>query len=73
VYHSFSDYDWRKLGPVRMHRFLTGREAGGIKPIFGLTAYVVIIDPITHRLMMSLEYNTDKYSHCCYVSVKTFI
>ncbi len=25
---------------VRMHRFLTGREAGGIKPIFGLTACV---------------------------------
>jgi len=25
---------------VRMHRFLTGREAGGIKPIYGLTACV---------------------------------
>lgn len=24
--------------PMRMHRFLTGREAGGIKPVFGLTA-----------------------------------
>lgn len=24
---------------TRIHRFLTGREAGGIKPIFGLTAY----------------------------------
>jgi hypothetical protein len=23
-----------------VHQFLTGREAGGIKPIFGLTAYV---------------------------------
>jgi coenzyme A diphosphatase NUDT7 len=23
-----------------MHQFLTGREAGGIKPVFGLTAYV---------------------------------
>ncbi|KAI0043466.1 hypothetical protein FA95DRAFT_1563263 [Auriscalpium vulgare] len=27
---------------VRMHRFLTGREAGGIKPIFGLTAYACL-------------------------------
>ncbi|KAH9009956.1 NUDIX hydrolase domain-like protein [Lactarius hengduanensis] len=27
---------------VRMHRFLTGREAGGIKPIFGLTAAILI-------------------------------
>jgi hypothetical protein len=26
---------------VRMHRFLTGREAGGIKPIYGLTACVL--------------------------------
>ena len=25
---------------IRMHRFLTGREAGGVKPVFGLTAYV---------------------------------
>ena len=23
-----------------MHKFLTGREAGGIKPVFGLTAFV---------------------------------
>lgn len=27
---------------VRMHRFLTGREAGGTKPIFGLTASILI-------------------------------
>ncbi|TRM67761.1 NUDIX hydrolase domain-like protein [Schizophyllum amplum] len=27
---------------VRMHRFLTGREAGGIKPVFGLTAAILI-------------------------------
>ncbi|KAF9058708.1 NUDIX hydrolase domain-like protein [Rhodocollybia butyracea] len=27
---------------VRMHRFLTGREAGGIKPVYGLTAAVLI-------------------------------
>ncbi|KAF8271688.1 NUDIX hydrolase domain-like protein [Lactarius quietus] len=27
---------------VRMHRFLTGREAGGIKPVYGLTAAILI-------------------------------
>ncbi|KAI0285125.1 NUDIX hydrolase domain-like protein [Russula aff. rugulosa BPL654] len=27
---------------VRKHRFLTGREAGGIKPIYGLTAAILI-------------------------------
>ncbi|KAI9466658.1 NUDIX hydrolase domain-like protein [Lactarius psammicola] len=27
---------------VRAHRFLTGREAGGIKPIYGLTADILI-------------------------------
>jgi len=27
---------------VRMHRFLTGREAGGIKPIYGLTAAILV-------------------------------
>lgn len=26
---------------VRMHRFLTGREQGGVKPVYGLTAYVL--------------------------------
>jgi hypothetical protein len=30
---------------VRMHRFLTGREAGGIKPIYGLTACVLFFPP----------------------------
>lgn len=24
-----------------VHQFLTGREAGGIKPVYGLTAYVI--------------------------------
>ncbi|KAF8512128.1 hypothetical protein JB92DRAFT_340107 [Gautieria morchelliformis] len=28
--------------PVRMHRFLTGREAQGVKPIFGLTSAILI-------------------------------
>ncbi|KAF5358626.1 hypothetical protein D9758_007740 [Tetrapyrgos nigripes] len=27
---------------MRMHRFLTGREAGGIKPVYGLTAAIMI-------------------------------
>ena len=51
-YHTYSDVPWpwswhSSSAPreashrtVRMHRFLTGREAGGIKPIYGLTSYV---------------------------------
>ena len=52
-YHTYSDLPWPQhtrgeayVQPdeheraFRMHRFLTGREAGGIKPVFGLTAYV---------------------------------
>ncbi|KAF9266071.1 hypothetical protein L218DRAFT_922455 [Marasmius fiardii PR-910] len=57
-YHTCFDYDWdgppiRILNgqgktemiqsrQVRMHRFMTGREAGGIKPVFGLTAAILI-------------------------------
>ncbi|KZT06452.1 uncharacterized protein LAESUDRAFT_725888 [Laetiporus sulphureus 93-53] len=41
-YHTYNDVDWRGLGKVRMHRLLTGREAGGTKPIFGLTAAILI-------------------------------
>jgi len=53
-YHTYYDYDWDgppvrlsngkgetevlQSRQVRMHRFMTGREAGGIKPVFGLTA-----------------------------------
>ena len=39
-YHTYDDFkEWIGLpGLYRMHRFLTGREAGGIKPIYGLTA-----------------------------------
>ena len=52
-YHTYSDVPWpwpwhpfstpREAGhrAVRMHRFLTGREAGGIKPIYGLTSCVL--------------------------------
>ncbi|KAJ7494829.1 NUDIX hydrolase domain-like protein [Mycena galericulata] len=45
-YHTTSD--WMYPGPngiprtSRAHRFLTGREAGGIKPVFGLTASILI-------------------------------
>ena len=31
---------------MRMHRFLTGREAGGIKPIYGLTSCVSPLPPL---------------------------
>ncbi|KAF8886963.1 NUDIX hydrolase domain-like protein [Infundibulicybe gibba] len=31
-----------EIWPSRVHRFLTGREAGGIKPVFGLTAGILI-------------------------------
>lgn len=41
-YHTYHDIDWRGKGQIRMHRFLTGREAGGTKPIFGFTACVLI-------------------------------
>ncbi|KAI0303040.1 NUDIX hydrolase domain-like protein [Russula brevipes] len=54
-YHTYTDAPWplpwrAHSAPappspgrtVRMHRFLTGREAGGIKPIYGLTAAILI-------------------------------
>ncbi|KAJ8087251.1 8-oxo-dGTP diphosphatase [Marasmius tenuissimus] len=57
-YHTYYDYDWDgpsirisngegetevlQNRQVRMHRFMTGREAGGIKPVFGLTAGMLI-------------------------------
>ncbi len=38
-YHTYTDYKSNTMpGQIRMHNFLTGREAGGTKPIFGLTA-----------------------------------
>ncbi|GBE80199.1 Peroxisomal coenzyme A diphosphatase 1, peroxisomal [Sparassis crispa] len=40
-YHTYVDIAAHE-GHVRMHRFLTGREAGGTKPIFGLTASILI-------------------------------
>ena len=40
TYHSYRDIQWGEAR-VRMHRFLTGREEDGIKPVYGLTAYVL--------------------------------
>ncbi|KAF9020089.1 hypothetical protein BDZ89DRAFT_1072469 [Hymenopellis radicata] len=46
-YHTYRDYDHRP-GPdgvvrqFRIHSFLTGREAGGTKPVFGLTASILM-------------------------------
>lgn len=40
-YYQYRDVAWGEPGrKVRMHRFLTGREGGGVKPVYGLTAYV---------------------------------
>lgn len=37
AYYQYGDIAWGG-GMVRMHRFLTGREGGGVKPVYGLTA-----------------------------------
>ena len=45
-YHTYNDVPWRyaeRGRTIRMHRFLTGREAGGVKPVYGLTASVAIL------------------------------
>jgi len=36
-YYQYRDIEWGNF-KVRMHRFLTGREGGGVKPVYGLTA-----------------------------------
>jgi len=42
-YYSFTDINWADSGhQVRMHRFLTGKEDEGVKPVFGLTAAIMI-------------------------------
>lgn len=41
-YHSYTDQPWSQGGSVRIHSFLTGREADGVKPVFGLTANILI-------------------------------
>ena len=39
VYYQYRDVPWG-VGTVRFHRFLTGKEEGGVKPVYGLTAWV---------------------------------
>ncbi|KAG1743651.1 NUDIX hydrolase domain-like protein [Suillus paluster] len=41
-YHTTTDWEWSKGSTIRMHRFLTGREADGVKPVFGFTARILI-------------------------------
>lgn len=36
-YYGYRDISWGQ-GKVRMHRFLTGREGVGVRPVYGLTA-----------------------------------
>ncbi|WVR04717.1 hypothetical protein IAU60_001728 [Kwoniella sp. DSM 27419] len=40
-YYGYRDISWGQ-GKVRMHRFLTGREGWGVKPVYGLTAAILI-------------------------------
>ena len=41
-YYGWRDVDWGQT-KVRMHRFLTGREGDGVRPVYGLTAYVACL------------------------------
>ena len=56
-YHTYTDWVWNGVGKVRSHRFLTGREAGGIKPVFGLTAYSLMFS----RLFRFVDHHADPY------------
>jgi hypothetical protein len=47
-----------------MHRFLTGREAGGTKPIFGLTAYVDRRNSVGGSFVMLYQGHNDSYGVC---------
>jgi len=40
-YYSYRDITWGQ-SLVRMHRFLTGREELGVKPVYGLTATICL-------------------------------
>jgi len=40
-YYSYRDIPWGQSN-VRMHRFLTGREDLGVKPVYGLTAAILL-------------------------------
>lgn len=39
-YYTFTDVPWSDDGTVRLHKFLTGREGEGVKPVFGVTSSV---------------------------------
>jgi 8-oxo-dGTP pyrophosphatase MutT (NUDIX family) len=41
-YHTTTEWEWSGGGSIRIHRFLTGREADGVKPVFGFTANILI-------------------------------
>ncbi|KAH0840331.1 hypothetical protein J3R83DRAFT_1347 [Lanmaoa asiatica] len=41
-YHTFMYLPWSDGGAFRLHKFLTGREGEGVKPVFGLTASILI-------------------------------
>jgi hypothetical protein len=43
-YYQYRDIEWGDYR-VRMHRFLTGREGGGVRPVYGLTACVALLGP----------------------------
>ena len=52
-YYQYRDVSWGEPGQkVRMHRFLTGREGGGVKPVYGLTAYVTSKDRADGRAIL---------------------
>ncbi|WRT64678.1 uncharacterized protein IL334_001612 [Kwoniella shivajii] len=40
-FYGYRDIQWGE-GKVRFHRFLTGRESEGVKPVYGLTAAILI-------------------------------
>ncbi|RSH92271.1 hypothetical protein EHS25_008686 [Saitozyma podzolica] len=52
-YYQFRDVTWGQ-GVVRMHRFLTGREGGGVKPVYGLTSAILI-----HAAMVGYDQRPD--------------
>ncbi|OCF58704.1 hypothetical protein L486_03194 [Kwoniella mangroviensis CBS 10435] len=41
-FYQYRDITWNGQGLVRMHRFLTGREGEGVRPVYGLTAAILI-------------------------------
>ncbi|TFL00688.1 hypothetical protein BDV98DRAFT_109112 [Pterulicium gracile] len=50
-------------GFIRMHRFLTGREAGGVKPVYGLTASILIrVAAIAHGVEMATSASSSSSS-----------